>query len=112
VKGAYLAGLCVSLAGVAVLDARYRLAVWRPGARRRALAALAVGLGAFLAWDAVGIVLGIFRSGHGSWLTGVVLAPHLPLEEPFFLLFLCYLTLVLVLGAQRVLEARTRRGAS
>jgi hypothetical protein len=37
-------------------------------------------------------------------MTGLMLAPELPLEELVFLLFLCELTMVLVLGAQRVLD--------
>jgi hypothetical protein len=43
-------------------------------------------------------------------MTGVVLAPEFPLEEVFFLLFLCYLTLVLVVGAQALLSRRGNRG--
>jgi hypothetical protein len=39
-------------------------------------------------------------------MTGVEVAPDLPLEEIFFILFLCYLTLVLHRLVQRVL-ART-----
>ena len=42
-------------------------------------------------------------------MTGVVLAPQLPLEEPFFLLFLCYLILLLVTGTRFVLDSVGRR---
>jgi lycopene cyclase domain-containing protein len=99
---AYLAVLLVSAAGVLLLDARYRLFCWRsPG---RAGAVLAVGTAFFLAWDLTGIGLGVFFHGTGEYMTGLMLAPELPLEELVFLLFLCELTMVLVLGAQRVLD--------
>jgi lycopene cyclase domain-containing protein len=67
---------------------------------------LAAGLAFFLAWDAAGIALGVFARGGSPWMTGVVLAPELPLEEVFFLLFLGYLTLVLVFGARVLLDRR------
>jgi hypothetical protein len=44
-------------------------------------------------------------------MTGVMLAPELPLEEPVFLLFLCEVTMVLVLGADRLIRARMRKGS-
>ena len=54
---------------------------------------LAVGLVFFLVWDLQGIRLGIFFRGETSFMTGWQWAPELPLEEPFFLLLLCYLTM-------------------
>ncbi|MFD6138071.1 lycopene cyclase domain-containing protein [Promicromonospora sp. NPDC060271] len=99
---AYLAVLLFSAAGVLLLDARHRLFCWRsPG---RAAAVLVVGTAFFLAWDLAGIGLGVFFHGTGRYMTGLMLAPELPLEELVFLLFLCELTMVLVLGAQRVLD--------
>ncbi len=103
---AYLAALLVSLGAMALIDARWRLAFWRaPGA-----AALAVGTGTalLLAWDVVGIGFGVFFRGDSAWATGLVIAPELPIEEPVFLVFLCYLALVSVLGAERILRARER----
>ena len=102
----YLAALLVSLGAMALIDARWRLAFWRaPGA-----AALAVGAGAalLLLWDLVGIGFGVFFRGDSPWATGVVIVPDLPIEEPVFLVFLCYLALVAVLGAERILRARAR----
>ena len=58
----------------------------------------------FLAWDAVGIATGVFLKGDSPALLGIDLAPHLPLEEIFFLTFLCYLALVVWAGAERVLD--------
>lgn len=107
--GLYLAAILVSAAGVALLDRRWRLAAWAaPG---RTAAAVAIGTAFFLAWDAAGIAAGVFVKGESALLVGVDLAPHLPLEEPFFLAFLCYLALVAWAGALRVL-GRTRTDAA
>jgi lycopene cyclase domain-containing protein len=104
---AYLAALVVSLAGLGLLDWRYRVAIFADA--RRALLTLAVGIAFFLLWDAVGIGLGIFFRGDGPYMTGVLLAPELPLEELFFLTLLVYQTLLL----WRYFERRhTRRAAS
>lgn len=99
--GLYLGAILISAAGIALLDRRWRLAAWRrPG---RTAAAVAIGTVFFLAWDAVGIATGVFVKGESALLIGVDLAPHLPLEEPFFLAFLSYLALVAWAGAARVL---------
>lgn len=107
VPGLYLAAIVLSAAGVAVLDARFRLALWRtPG---RTAAAVGIGTVFFLAWDAAGIALGIFVKGDSTAYVGIDLAPHLPLEEPVFLAFLCYLALVVFAGADRVLSRSRAR---
>ncbi|MGR0320489.1 lycopene cyclase domain-containing protein [Agromyces sp. ZXT2-3] len=106
---AYLAALVVVIGCMALIDARWRLVFWR--APLAAGATIAIGLVFFLLWDAAGIVSGVFFRGTSAIVTGIELAPELPLEEPVFLAFLCYLTLVLVLGAERILEARERRSA-
>lgn len=104
----YLAALLVCLAGTATIDRRYRLFLWRrPGA---ATATLVIGVAFFLAWDLCGIGLGIFLRGDSPYLTGILLAPELPLEELFFLTFLCYLTMVLLAGARRLGDGRGARG--
>lgn len=105
----YLGSLLVCLACMIAIDVRLRLFLGRDW--RRALVVLAVGVAFFLAWDLAGIALGIFLRGDGPFMTGVMLAPELPLEEPIFLLFLCEVTMVLVLGAQRLLQARERKGS-
>ena len=103
----YLACLLVALGAMVLLDARFRLVFWRDA--RRATIVLALGLVFFLAWDAAGIALGVFARGGSRFMTGIVLAPEFPLEEVFFLLFLCYLTLVLLFGGRAVLDRRERR---
>ncbi|WFR68039.1 lycopene cyclase domain-containing protein [Curtobacterium flaccumfaciens] len=111
--GLYLAGLVVSLVGMTVLDARFRLFFWR--APWRAAAVMVVGVAFFLLWDVLGIALGIFFIGPQNLLTGVLLAPDVPLEELFFLLLLCYTTMDLVGFVRPVVDrarARAERGSS
>jgi lycopene cyclase domain-containing protein len=87
----YLGGLLIALAGMVVLDLRFRLffavSWWRAGI------VMLVGIGFFLLWDLAGIGLGVFFRGNPDLLTGVQLAPELPVEELFFLALLCYATM-------------------
>ena len=93
----YLLILLALLACMAALDAKYRLFVFaRPAP---ALLALAGGTAMFLLWDVIAIDLGIFLHRDSGLMTGVMLCPELPLEEAFFLLFLCYNTMILFTGA-------------
>jgi lycopene cyclase domain-containing protein len=87
----YLAALLVSLGCMALLDWRFRLFFWRDA--KRAAIVLVLGVVFFLAWDLAGIGLDIFYRGETDIMTGVLLAPELPLEEAFFLALLCYLTM-------------------
>jgi lycopene cyclase domain-containing protein len=102
----YLAALLVALTGMVVLDHRFALFFWRDA--RRAAVVLVVGVLFFLVWDLCGIGLGIFFRGETEFMTGLLLAPELPVEELFFLTLLCYLTMNLV-GAAESVTARRRR---
>jgi lycopene cyclase domain-containing protein len=104
VSFAYLAALGLSLGAMVLLDMRFRLFFWRSPVR--AAVVLAVGVLFFLAWDLLGIGFGIFHRGETPFMTGVQLGPELPLEEAFFLTFLCYLTMNLVHGTQLLLNRR------
>jgi lycopene cyclase domain-containing protein len=104
VSVAYLLALLVSLTGMIVLDRKYDLFFWR--SPRAAAVVLAVGVLFFLAWDVVGIALGIFYRGETGFMTGIVVAPELPLEEVFFLTFLCYLVMNASQGARMLLDRR------
>jgi lycopene cyclase domain-containing protein len=108
--GAYLLAILVSAAGIAAIDARWRLAAWQAPARTAI--AVAAGTLFFLAWDAVGIATGVFVKGDSPLLLGIDLAPQLPVEEPVFLAFLCYLGLVAWAGALRLLSRRRRVDAA
>lgn len=103
----YAAALLVSGACLVLLDLRFRLVF-----RRRPVAAtvsLLVAVAFFATWDAFGIGLGVFRHLDSRWTTGILLAPEFPLEELMFLVFLGYLTLVLLGGWQRWREEADRR---
>ena len=106
-SGLYLIGLLVALAGMVVLDVRFRLFFGRGPVR--AAIVLVLGVAFFLAWDAAGIGLGIFFRGTSTLLVGMQLAPELPLEELFFLTLLCYLTMNAYGAAARWSSSRRRR---
>lgn len=95
----YATALVVSTGCLVLLDTRFRLVF-----RRRpmfAAVALVIGTAFFATWDAVGIGLGVFRHLDSTWATGLLLAPGFPVEELLFLVFLTYLTLILLSGWQR-----------
>lgn len=102
----YLLTLVVALGSMVLLDRRFRLFFWRDA--RRATIVLVVGVLFFLVWDLAGIGLHVFARGGSRFMTGIVVAPELPLEEVFFLTFLCYLTMVLVTGSRLLLDRRHR----
>ena len=87
----YLLALLIALTGMVMLDRRFGLFFW--AAPRRAALVLLVGVAFFVAWDLAGIGLGIFFRGETSFMTGLQVAPELPVEELFFLTLLCYLTM-------------------
>ena len=103
----YLVVLLSSIGCMVMLDRRFSLFFWRDA--RRATIVLAVGVVFFVLWDLLGIGLGIFYRGETSFMTGIVVAPELPVEELFFLAFLSYLTMVLLTGADALLRARAVR---
>ncbi|MFF1530037.1 lycopene cyclase domain-containing protein [Cellulomonas sp. NPDC058312] len=96
---AYLGALLVSLGGLAVIDRRWRLAFW--DAPRRAALTVGIGVVGFLLWDVAGLLLGIFARGESPHMTGLLLAPELPVEEAVFLTLLCYNALLVWRGLDR-----------
>ena len=108
--GAYLAALLVSLAGLGFLDWRHRVAVFADA--RRTLATIGIGVAAFLAWDLAGVGLGIFFRGDSRYLTGIQVAPEVPLEELLFLTLLVYQTLLLWLALSRRVASRNAASRS
>jgi lycopene cyclase domain-containing protein len=107
VPGIYLGAILFSLAGMIAIDLKYSLAL--RVAPVRTTAAVLVSTLFFLAWDLVGIATGVFVKGDSPLLIGVTLAPHLPLEEIFFLVFLSYLAIVMYAVFQRRTAARRLR---
>ena len=102
----YLLVLVASIGCMVLLDRRFSLFFWRDA--RRAGFVLLAGVIFFVLWDLFGIGLGIFYRGETAFMTGIVVAPELPVEELFFLAFLSYLTMVLLTGADTVLRAVRR----
>jgi len=95
----YLAALTVSLLGMGLIDFKHKLALFAQPVRSAITIALAVTV--FLIWDLVGISQGIFFRGEGTYLTGIIIAPELPLEEVFFLTLLSYTILIAYLGFEK-----------
>lgn len=103
----YLVALTIALTGMVMLDRRFTLFFWKDA--RRASVVLVVGVLFFLGWDIAGIGLGIFFRGETSFMTGLQVAPELPVEEVFFLTLLCYLTMNVYAVAVRFMSGRTSR---
>lgn len=103
----YGASLLAATCCMALLDARFRLVLWR--APRRSAVVLGLGIAFFLLWDVVAIALGFYHRGESEAMTGLMLAPELPVEELLFITFLSYLTLVLHGLVSLVLD-RSRAG--
>lgn len=95
----YLIALILSILGVGLLDFTHKLALFVEA--RATLLAVTISVAVFLAWDIVGIINGIFFRGDAPHLSGILLAPELPLEEVFFLTLLCYNTLVVYRWASK-----------
>ena len=102
----YLVALLISITGMLVLDRRFTLFFW--AAPLRAGLVLAVGVAFFLVWDVAGITTGVFFRGNPELLTGILLAPELPLEELFFLVLLCLTTMNVYAAATRGLRSASR----
>lgn len=107
----YLTILVVVVSAFTAMDARWRLVFFVPGARSRiaAGATIAIGVTLFLLWDAAGIAFGIFFRGENDLMTGVLIAPELPVEEVVFLALLGYQTLFFTAVARRLLGRPGRR---
>ena len=107
----YLAALLVALTGMVMLDRRFALFFWAD-ARRAAIVSVA-GIAFFVVWDLFGIGLGIFFRGETPFMTGLQVAPELPVEELFFLTLLCYLVMNLYgflrIRADRPVSRESRR---
>ena len=101
---AYLAGLIFSIIGLGLFDWKFKLGFSTN--KKAATLATLLPLIFFLIWDGAGIALGIFFRGETSHLTGILVAPELPLEELFFLFLLNYTTLTIFIAVKRILAKR------
>ena len=101
---AYLLGLLFSIIGLGLFDWKFKLGFSTN--KKAAMLATLLPLIYFLLWDGAGIALGIFFRGETSHLTGILVAPELPLEELLFLFLLNYTTLTIFIAVKRVLAKR------
>lgn len=97
---AYLGFILFSFFGMGVLDRKYKLAFFNDA--RKTILIVLIGVLIFLIWDLFGVGLGIFFYGGSEITTGLMVLPEVPIEEIFFLSFLCYFSLV----SYRLLEEK------
>jgi lycopene cyclase domain-containing protein len=95
----YLASLLFGIAGMTIIDWRYKLAYWKNAKQTAATVGTAMAI--FIVWDFLGIFLGIFFHGGSSYQLPFTLAPEFPLEELFFLYLLTYCALVIYNGVSQ-----------
>ena len=89
----YLLSLVLVLVCMALTDRRWKLFFWADA--RRAAVVFAFGFALFLVWDLVALHYELYERGRSELMTGIEVAPELPVEELFFVAFLPYLTMVL-----------------
>ncbi|WP_407334808.1 lycopene cyclase domain-containing protein [Dietzia kunjamensis] len=104
---AYLAVQVISFAGILVIDHRWKLAAFRAPAATALSVTAAVAL--LLTWDVLGVRSGVFFRGQTDFMTGLLVAPEIPLEEVVFLAFLSHLALVCATGVVTAVEHLSRR---
>lgn len=104
---AYLAVQVISFAGILVIDHRWKLAAFRAPAATALAVTAAVAL--LLTWDVLGVRSGVFFRGQTDFMTGLLVAPEIPLEEVVFLAFLSHLALVCATGVVTAVEHLSRR---
>jgi lycopene cyclase domain-containing protein len=102
--GSYLAILLLSLLGCYLLDRTHKLALTVDP--KRAFLSMVPAFVVFVIWDIAGITLGIFFRGNNTLLTGIQILPEFPLEEVFFLMLLCYSTLIALTWISKVLNKK------
>lgn len=99
----YLGSLVVVLGCMALVDRRWKLFFWADP--RRAAVVFVFGFTLFLAWDVVALHFELYERGRSGLMTGIEVAPELPVEELLFVAFLPYLTMVLHGLGRRLLDA-------
>jgi|ETNmetMinimDraft_21_1059911.scaffolds.fasta_scaffold07848_2 lycopene cyclase domain-containing protein len=88
----YLLGLTIAISCLGLIDWKYKLAFYHDFKRTAATLFIAISL--FVVWDILGINLGIFFHGGSELTLPYRIIPELPIEELFFLMLLCYVTLI------------------
>ena len=96
----YIFALLVSITGLATLDRRFQLAFWNN--RKKAMNVMVLSVIFFVAWDLVGMALGIFFHGESNYTLPIRIVPEFPVEELLFLFVLNYSALLLYLGGTKL----------
>ena len=109
-KYGYLAMLAFTLCGSIWLEVFLKVGVIRRF--KRVILSILPTAAFFLIWDLFGIASGIFFRGNTHGLTGLMLAPELPLEELLFLTLLCYTTLEMFIALGRLAHSRRKAEVS
>ncbi|WP_040164202.1 lycopene cyclase domain-containing protein [Microbacterium gorillae] len=104
--GLYAIAITVSVLGMGIIDARWRLALFRDPVAT--LAAVIVAALILLAWDLAAVHEGIFVLGDSPALLGVRVLPDMPVEELGFIVFLPYCGLVIWRAVATLLTHRFR----
>jgi lycopene cyclase domain-containing protein len=94
----YLIGLLIGIAGLLLIDRRWKLAFWLDAKRTAMTVTVAIII--FILWDFFGISLGIFFHGGSEYTLPLRLAPEFPIEEIAFLFLLTYSALIIYHGVQ------------
>lgn len=92
----YSLALLISIAGLAVIDRRFKLAFWRD--RKATVYTIVISVAIFSLWDVLGIGLGIFFHDGSAYTLPLRLLPEFPVEELLFLTLLSYNALLLYRG--------------
>lgn len=95
----YLICLLIGVTGLTIIDWRYKLALFK--FPKQTILVLLICITFFVAWDAAGIGLGIFFSGHSRYMLNRYIFSDFPPEELLFLLVLCYTPLVAYLYLEK-----------
>lgn len=95
----YLLTLFISIFCLIIVDVKYSLALTKN--LKATIFTVFIIVGLFLLWDVMGISLNIFFEGTSKYTSGIMISPHLPIEEIFFLMLFSYLTLLLYRGFKK-----------
>ena len=96
---AYITLLIFTIFCLALIDWRYKLAFWRN--TKKAFKTLLISSLFFVIWDFLGIKLEIFYHGSSNFSLPFVILLEFPLEEIFFIILLCYVTLIIYTGIKK-----------
>ena len=96
----YSLALLISIGGLAVIDRRFKLALWRD--KKATIITIVLSVAIFSIWDVIGINFGIFFHAGSPYTLPIRILPEFPTEELLFLTLLNYNALLLYQGLRSV----------